>query len=430
MSGAFDDRLAINDLVVSVIGLGYTGLPLALSFAAAGVPTIGFDLDQRKVAALGAGVSYLPDITDREVKSVTGNFTATTDPGVLSGADAYLICVPTPLADDCTADLRYVDSATDAIAASLRRGDLVIVQSTVPPGTTAAVAARLAAATGLAAGRDFHIAMVPERIDPAAGHQWTVRNTPKLVGGLTPECGRRAQLLFSRVVETVVPCASPAAAETAKVFENTFRLVNIALTYELADLCRPLGITPREVIDAAATKPFGFLAHFPGPGVGGECVPVDPMFLRTTAARNGMTMSLVETAHRHVRRRPMQVVDRLTELLRAEGSDLAGSRVLVVGVAYKPGVSDTRNAPGLDIIRELRRRAAKPRYCDPLVSDLVIDDDPVERIEWDRVSVSDHDCVVLVTPHEPILKRPLWYAVPLVLDTWHLLPGGDGVHHL
>ncbi|MGH8897251.1 MAG: nucleotide sugar dehydrogenase [Egibacteraceae bacterium] len=419
-----------DDLTVGVLGLGTTGLPLALAFAAAGLQTIGYDIDQSKVDALRRGRSYLPDITDSDLRIVGGRFTASTDPAALAGVGAFIVCVPTPASAADQADLQYVDAALEVIAGHLRKGDLVVIQSTVPPGTTSTAARRLAKKTGLVAGRQFHVAMAPERLDPASRGNWTLANTPKLVGGLTPECTHRAQVLLARVVEKVVPVANPEIAETAKIFENTFRLVNIALTYELADLCNSLGIAVREVVDAAATKPYGFLAHWPGPGVGGECIPVDPLFLREVAARNGLATPLLEMAHRQARLRPQRVVDRLAELLRDEGGDLAGSQVLVVGVSYKPGIADLRNAPGVDIIRELRRRFAKARYIDPLVCDLVIDDEPVEQAEWDRGSVADHDCLVLVTPHELIMQRPLWYAAPLVLDTWYTLPSGDGVYHL
>jgi len=424
------DRLAAGRCTVGVIGLGQTGLPLALAFAGAGIPTAGYDIDPGRVAALHQHSSYISDIPDSQIRAVAGNLQVDTDAAVLGTADVFVICVPTPASDDGEADLRYVDAAIGTVGTHLRENALLVMQSTVPPGTTSAAATRLSRLTGLVAGRQFHVAAAPERINPAGRGQWSLSNTPKLVGGLTPECTRCAELLFSKIVSTVVPVPNPEVAEIAKVFENTFRMVNIALTYELADVCHLMGVSARDVIGAAATKPYGFLPHWPGPGVGGECIPVDPLFLKATAARDGISTPLLETAYRHVRRRPSLVVDRLAERLYAEGGDLAGSRVLVVGVSYKPGVADTRNSPALEIIRELRLRAAKPRYTDPYVPELSVDGEPVERVEWDRASVADHDCVVLVTPHDQVMRRPLWYAAPLVLDTWQLLPSGDGVHHL
>jgi UDP-N-acetyl-D-glucosamine dehydrogenase len=418
---------------VGVVGLGYTGLPLALSLAGAGLLTIGLDIDQDKISALGHGRSYLPDVDDDELAATADWFEPTSDAGRLAGLDAYVICVPTPTADGGFADLSYVDAAVDTVAPLVGKGSLVVLQSTVPPGTTAKLAARLARGSGLVPGVDFHVAMAPERIDPASagGGGWTVRNTPKLVGGLTPECTRLAVWLMQHVTSTVVPVSKPEVAEIAKVFENTFRLVNIALVYELSGLCEALGLAPREVIDAAATKPYGFLPHYPGPGVGGECIPVDPQFLTALGQEHGRPMRLVELAHQHVRTRPSVVVDRLAGLLKDEESDLSGARVLVAGAAYKPGVADTRNSPAIDIIRELRNRAAKPSYADPLVTDLVVDGEAVERIDWHGDHVSEFDCVVLVTPHAELVGQPpLWDVAPLVLDTWHLLPAGDGVHHL
>lgn len=422
-----------NPATVGVVGLGYTGLPLALSLAESGLLTTGFDIDRAKITALGQGESYLVDVSAEELADTAEWFEPTADPSLLTGLDAYVICVPTPTSDDGVADLSYVDSAADAIAQVITRGALVILQSTVPPGTTAALAARLARGSGLRAGVDFHVAMAPERIDPASagGGNWTVKNTPKLVGGLTPECTRLAVWLMSRVTPAVVPVSRPEVAEIAKVFENTFRLVNIALSYELSELCGALGLAPREVIDAAATKPYGFLPHYPGPGVGGECIPVDPQFLTALGQGLDRPMRLVELAHQHIRTRPAVVVDRLAALLKDEESDLSGARVLVAGAAYKPGVADIRNSPAIDVIRELRNRAAKPSYADPLVTELVVDGEPVERIDWHGDHVAEFDCVVLVTPHAELMgEPPLWSAAPLVLDTWHLLPPGDGVHHL
>ncbi|GGM80534.1 UDP-N-acetyl-D-glucosamine dehydrogenase [Longimycelium tulufanense] len=415
---------------IGVIGIGYTGLPLAVAFAAAGVPVTCYDIDEAKVDAVKRRRSYLPDVTDDELISLGGRLTATNDPDPLSTVDSVVICVPTPLTRAGEPDLHFVNASLDLLGERLRPGMLVVLQSTAPPGTTTAAADRLAECSGLRPGKDFNLAYSPERIDPANKHGWRLANTPKLVGGLTRECTTRARRLLELVCTKVVPVSSPEVAETAKVFENTFRLVNIALTYELADLCRGLRIPVREVIAAASTKPFGFLPHWPGPGVGGECIAVDPLFLQAVAPRAAARLPLLEAAYLHVLRRPIQVVDRLEALLRDAGSDLSGSRVLVVGVAYKPGVPDTRNSPALGVIRELRRRQAKPTYTDPIVGDLVVDGEAVPRVEWERDAVAAHDCLVLITPHEEIMKRPLWYAAPLLLDTWQLVHSGDGVAHL
>ncbi|GAA3783881.1 nucleotide sugar dehydrogenase [Streptomyces chiangmaiensis] len=369
-------------------------------------------------------------MSDAELGAEAQKLIPTTDPQTLASVDAIVICVPTPLTETGEPDLAAVFAATDAVGPRLRRGSVVVLQSTVPPGTTAGLAQRLHELSGLRAGVDFHLAHAPERIDPANKAGWTLANTPKLIGGLTPACAAAGAELFGLVTEQIVPVSSLEVAETAKVYENTFRMVNIALTYELADLCRELGISVNDVIDAAATKPYGFLAHRPGPGVGGECIAVDPMFLRYVAEGTGVSLPMITQAYQRIRSRPETVTERLADLLRDEGSDLAGSRVLVVGAAYKPGVGDTRNAPAIDLIRALRAGHAKVSYTDPMVSNLVVDDEVVPRVDWDRESVSTFDCLVLTTPHEQIMRRPLWYAAPMLLDCWNVVTAGDGVVHL
>jgi UDP-N-acetyl-D-glucosamine dehydrogenase len=421
----FDAMVASRTLTVGIVGLGYTGLPLACGFASAGFRVVGLDTDARKVASVNRGESYLPDLTDLELAELGDRLSAGTDPAELSSVDAVILCVPTPV-DDGTADLSYVDAALAAVIPHLRRGGLLVLQSTIPPGTTSAAARRLSTENGLRIGRDLYLAMAPERIDPANERGWNLSNTPKLVGGFTPECTRRAQLLFEQVCGRVVPVSSPEVAELAKVFENTFRLVNIALTLELSDLCRDLRIPVREVIDAAATKPYGFLAHYPGPGVGGECIPVDPLFLRALAHDAGTDIGLVETAHRRVANRPMQVVERIAELLLARGRDLTGARVLLVGVSYKEGVADLRNAPALDMIRGLNRAGAQVSYYDPMVPSLTVDGAAVPVTAWAPERLAEQDCVVMVTPHSRIATDPHWTVPSLVLDTRNVLaPAGN-----
>ncbi|MEU3730652.1 nucleotide sugar dehydrogenase [Streptomyces sp. NPDC033538] len=423
----FDEKLASRTLRVGIVGLGYTGLPLGLGFAVAGLPVRGLDTDAARVAQVGRGESYLPDVSDTELAAAADRLSATTDTAQLAGSDVLIICVPTPVTGDRRANLDYVDRAVDSVAPLLRRGTLVVLQSTVPPGTTAAAAERLARASGLRQGTDFHMAMAPERVDPANTNGWHLANTPKVVGGLTEECTRRAAALFGLVCETVVPVGTPEVAELSKVFENTFRLVNISLTLELSDLCRQLGIPVREVIDAASTKPYGFLAHYPGPGVGGECIPVDPHFLREAAAEAGTPMELVAAAHERVERRPRQVVERLAELIGERGSPLRGARVLVVGVSYKSGVADLRNAPALDVIRHLREAGAVVSYHDPLVVDLVVDGQPVTAAPWLAPELARQDAAVLVTPVPGLEQDLMWGIPPVVLDTHNKLAAASNV---
>ncbi|MEU1006896.1 nucleotide sugar dehydrogenase [Streptomyces sp. NPDC005890] len=415
---------------VGVIGLGYTGLPLALGLANAGHHVTGYDIDETKLAALRSGHSYLADVRDEDLAVTHGSLTVTSDSGALEQVDSVIVCVPTPAGANGVPDLRAFHSVFEVLATHLRPGTLVIVQSTVPPGTTARAAALLGERLGLTPGEDFFVANAPERINPANAEGWNLENTPKLVGGLNPESALRAERLLASVCKVVVPVPSLEVAETAKVFENTFRLVNITLTYELEALCNSIGISVHDVIDAAATKPYGFLAHRPGPGVGGECIPVDPHFLRSVAADFDVAMPLVDEACRRAAQRPLQVVDRLAELLSDAEKDVSTARVLVVGVAYKPGVSDTRNSPSIEVISELDRRGAKVSYVDPFVEELVVDGRLVERVAWDRSAIVDHDCVILMTPNRQITERPLWYAAPLVIDTWNLAAAGDGIHHL
>ncbi|AUG80411.1 hypothetical protein CFP65_5718 [Kitasatospora sp. MMS16-BH015] len=422
----FTARVAARTLKVGIIGLGYTGLPLALGFATAGFRVTGVDVDAAKVTAVNCGESYLPDLTDVELQDVAQQLTAVTDPASLRDADAVVICVPTPVTEDQAADLGYVDAALESLLPHLRAGSLVVLQSTVPTGTTAGLARVIEERTGLVPGRDLHLAMAPERVDPANTNGWTLLNTPKLVGGVSAECTRRAVLLFEQICRTVVPVSSPAVAELSKVYENTFRLVNIALSLEFSDLCRELDLPVREVIDAAATKPFGFLPHYPGPGVGGECIPVDPLFLAQQARAEGVALELVERAHRKISDRPGQVVGRVAELLAQRGGELAGAKVLLVGASYKPGVADLRNAPALDVIRILREQGAEVSYLDPMVPELAVDGAPVPVASWTGETLAAQDCVVLVTAHGRIAADPLWAVAPLVLDTRNeLAPAGN-----
>jgi UDP-N-acetyl-D-glucosamine dehydrogenase len=414
---------------VGIIGLGYTGLPLALalSFARADADVVGYDIDTVKVATLRAGRSYLTEIPGTEVSASLGRFTPTEHPHALGACDAIVVCVPTPLTDAGKPDLRYVDAAFETIERLVRPGMLIVMQSTVPPGTTLASARTLAANSGLALGDELFVAAAPERIDPGNQFGWTVANTPRLVGGVTEECTRRAAELLEGVCTEVVVVADTTTAEMSKVFENTFRLVNIALTYELAAACDRLGVATNDVIDAAATKPFGFLAHRPGPGIGGECIPVDPVFLVSLAERSGLHLPLISAAHEHAVHRPHRVVERLASLLDPAHGDLAGSKVLLAGASYKPEIGDVRNAPSLAIVRELRRRGAQVAYADPFISELDVDGELVPRVTWTERAVAAYDCVVLLTPHSALLRSSAWSAAPLTLDTWDVLPLAEHV---
>ncbi|WP_405583457.1 nucleotide sugar dehydrogenase [Streptomyces sp. NBC_01190] len=424
----FEARLAARTMRIGVVGLGYTGLPLAMGFATSGFCVTGVDLDADKVDAVNRGESYLPDLTDHEVREAsTDRLFAVTEPAALDGAEVVILCVPTPVTRRGTADLSYVQAAVESVLPHLRTGALLVLQSTVPVGTTAGIARTVTERTGLVAGRDYFLATAPERVDPANTNGWNLANTPKLVGGVDAESTRRARLLFEQVCARVTAVSAAEVAELSKVYENTFRLVNIALALEFADLCRSLGVPAREVIDAAATKPFGFLAHYPGPGVGGECIPVDPLFLLERAEREGVELALVGAAHRRIADRPHQVVGRLAELLAGQGGKLAGTRVLLVGVSYKPGVGDLRNAPALDIVRDLRAAGAELSYTDPMVPGLTVDGRPVAEVPFSAEQLAAHDVAVLVTPHPGLLAAAVWAAAPLVIDTYGVLPAAAKV---
>ena len=422
-----EPQIRQRTVTLGVVGLGYTGLPLALSYARAGVRVMGYDIDAAKVDMLRAGFSYLAEIPTAEVSGALSMFTPSQNPASLAQCDVYLVCVPTPLTVRGSADLRFVDSALTTIEPLLQPGNLVLIQSTVPPGTTASWAQRLSATTGLALGIDLFVATAPERIDPGNKRGWTVENTPRLVGGVTPDCARHAAAMLEIVCDAVIEVSGTEVAEAAKVFENTFRLVNIALTYELGAVCDEIGISAHEVIAAAATKPFGFLPHWPGPGVGGECIPVDPLFLVALAERSGFDLPLVRNAYLHVTRRPKDVVERLAGVIESHGGDLAGAVVLVAGVSYKCDIGDTRNAPSREIVRELRKRGAAVAYADPYVAEFEVDGEQVPHVPWNDQSVARHDYVVLVTPHSDFLRSSAWSAARLVIDTSHTLPAAERV---
>lgn len=423
----FEGAVASRTLTVGVVGLGATGLPLALAYARAGFRVVGYDVDRAKVAMLQEGVSYLAEVDSSNLTGVSRSFSPTDDSALLRECDATFVCVPTPLTDTGRADLRFIARAFDMAESLVRPGSLLVLQSTVPPGTTAASAQRLARNTGLELGTELFVAMAPERIDPANKGGWTIANTPRLVGGVTPECARRAAVVMSVVCDRVVEVSATAVAEAAKVFENTFRLVNIALTYELEAVCGDLGISAHEVVAAAATKPFGFLPHWPGPGVGGECIPVDPLFLVELTERRGIDLPLIRNAYSHIMDRPRVVVEQLARVVKERGRDLSGSRVLVAGVSYKPDVADTRNAPSRDIVRELWMNGAVVSYADPFVPEFEVDGEKVPRVRWERAAMAAHDCVVLVTPHSEFLQRAVWSGARHVVDVTHSLPSSDVV---
>src|SRR5262245_52214954 len=342
-------RLQSREARVGVVGLGYVGLPLAVEFARSGLLTVGIDLDDRKVAAIQNGDSYIPDVPAADVRELVaaGRLRATTDFKVVEALDTINICVPTPLRKTKDPDMSYIVSAVESIAAHLRPGTLVILESTTYPGTTEEVVQPLLERDGLKAGQSFFLAFSPERVDPGNG-TFTTRNVPKVVGGTTPTCSHLARALYSTAIDTVVPVSSPRVAELVKLLENTFRAVNIGLVNEIALMCDKLRIDVWEVIEAAKTKPFGFMPFYPGPGLGGHCIPIDPCYLSWKAKQSGFEARFIELAGQVNGSMPHFVVDKIGEALNGARKPINGSRVLVVGVTYKRDIDDIRESPALD----------------------------------------------------------------------------------
>ena len=397
---------------VGVIGLGYVGLPLAVAFAEAGCDVIGVDTDSRRVEALQAGESHVEDVPDEALRSVSERLHATTRYARLADADAVLICVPTPLSPNREPDLGPLLTAARSLAEVLRADQLVVLESTTYPGTTRERVAPLLAESGLAAGRDFHLAFSPERVDPGRT-DFTLRNTPKVIGGLTPACAERAEGLYALVCDELVRVSSPEAAELTKLLENIFRSVNIALVNELAMLTDRMGIDVWEVVDAAATKPYGFMRFEPGPGMGGHCLPVDPFYLTWRAREFDVATEFIELAGKVNQQMPYHCVAKVQRALNAAGLAVKGARVAVLGVSYKPGVSDLRESPALKIIALLRELGAQVSYHDPhvpLLSELALRSMPLDE------AVSDSDLVVIVTAHAGVDHERVAKRARLVVD--------------
>jgi UDP-N-acetyl-D-glucosamine dehydrogenase len=393
---------------IGIVGLGYVGLPLAVAFAEAGHDVVGVDTDGRVVEALAAGRSHVEDVPDDVLAGIPERFHPTTRYAGLAKVDAVVVAVPTPLTRNREPDLQPLMASGTALAGVLQEGQLVVLESTTYPGTTRERFAPLLEESGLAAGRDFHLAFSPERIDPGRT-DYTLRNTPKIVGALTDECLRRAVELYDLVCDEVVPVTGPEEAELTKLLENVFRSVNIALVNELAILCDRMGIDVWEVVQAAATKPYGFMSFKPGPGMGGHCLPVDPFYLAWRAREFDMQTEFVELAGEVNQRMPYFCVERIARALNDQLKPVKGSRVAIVGVSYKPGVGDLRESPALRIIRLLREQGGEVSYFDEFVPEL---SDLGLRSEWPE----DADCVVIVTAHPGLDVERLVRESPLVVD--------------
>jgi len=410
---------------ICVIGLGYVGLPLAVEFARLGFYVTGLDVDGERVKAISRGQSYIQDVSDTAVaESVeAGCLSATTDYEVLSEMDVIFICVPTPFTKTKTPDLSYVVAAAEGIAQRLKPGQLIILQSTTYPGTTQEDVLPILESSGLVAGKDFYLAFSPERTNPG-DRQHTVSNTPKVVGGVTTRCGELARLALQHLMPQVDVVSSPRAAEMTKLLENIYRSVNIALVNELAKLCERMGIDIWEVIEAASTKPFGFMPFYPGPGVGGHCVPVDPYYLFWKAREYDFYPRFIELAAELNQSMPYHVVLRVSEALNAQGKTPHRAKVLVLGVSFKPDVDDPRNSPAQRIIELLLSRGAQVSYNDPHISQFTVGKDVFYREETTLNSIplteellANHDCVVIVAGHSAYDYDWIVSHAPLVIDT-------------
>jgi UDP-N-acetyl-D-glucosamine dehydrogenase len=421
------DRIRARDARIGVIGLGYVGLPLAVEFARAGFTVTGFDVDAAKTARINAGKSYIPDVPEADLAAcvAAGKLSATTDMSQLAGMDAIDICVPTPLRKTKDPDLSYVVEAVEAVAATLKRGQLVILESTTYPGTTDEVVQPMLEEKGLRADEDFFLAFSPERVDPG-NQQFTTRNIPKIVGGVGGNSTKVAAALYGATVDSVVPVTSTRVAEMVKLLENTFRAVNIGLVNEVALMSHKMGIDVWEVIDAAKTKPFGFMPFYPGPGLGGHCIPIDPFYLSWKARQNGFECRFIELAGHVNSAMPSFVVERIGEALNTARKPINGSRVHLLGVAYKRDVSDIRESPALDIVELLAHRGAVLSYSDPYVPELRHNSHTLTAIDEAAALDAHPDCVVICTDHSVFDYEPFIGSGVLIVDTRNALKGRTG----
>jgi len=422
----FDERVATRSASIGIVGLGYAGLPLAMAFAEAGFDVLGIDIDAERVRAVAERRSYLVDVPAERYATVDGKLEATTDFAAVSGLDALTICVPTPLSKTRTPDLSYVVAAAEAVAERLVPGQLVVLQSTTYPGTTEQVIRPILERAGAVVGHDIFLGYAPERVDPGNA-DWDVHTTPKLVAGVSEECLRRTRLMYETIVDTVVPVSSPIVAETAKLHENTFRAVNIALANELCLMCDRLGISSWEVIEAAASKPFGFMPHYPGPGLGGDCIPVVPHFLAWRLREYGYSAKLIDAAAEVNTAMPNFVLQKIGDALNDVGRPIKGSRILLLGVAYKADVADMRESPSLEVLRLLASRGGDVRYCDPHFPVLELDGHDYASVAWSDREVEAADCVVMLVPHREFLAEPRWDRARLVVDTRNVVPAAPHV---
>ncbi len=418
-----EQKIRAGEARLGTLGLGYVGLPLSVEFASAGLAVTGFDLSREKVDAVNRGVSYIKDVPSERVAALVkeGRLRASSDFGLLAQCDAVIICVPTPLSKTKDPDLTMVVDAAKAIAERLHAGQLVVLESTTYPGTTEELILPLLTERGLKVGESFFLAFSPERVDPGNARFGT-RNTPKIIGGVTAACTRVAQSLYAKAIETVIPVSSTRTAEMVKLLENTFRSVNIGLVNEVALMCDRLGVDVWEVIDAAASKPFGFMPFYPGPGLGGHCIPIDPLYLSWKLKTLNYRARFIELAGEINSEMPEYVCSRVADALNDREKSVKGSRVLVMGVTYKRDIDDVRESPALDILKILESRGARVGYNDPHVPELSMNDTALRSVDL-IPGVRAADVVVIVTDHSAYPYREVVDAAALVVDTRNATKG-------
>lgn len=431
MKNELISRITNKQVEIGVIGLGYVGLPLVVEFASKGFKATGFEVDENKAAQLNAGKSYIGDVPSERVQELVEakRLRATTNFGHLAECDAIIICVPTPLRKTKEPDVSYILAAAEEIKKRLRRGHLIILESTTYPGTTDEVLLPMFEETGLKLDHDFLLAFSPERVDPG-NPQFLTHNIPKVVGGVTDDSTEVAAHLYSQIVKDVFAVSSARVAEAAKLLENTFRAVNIGMANEMARLCYALDIDTWEVIRAAATKPFGFMAFYPGPGIGGHCIPLDPHYLSWKARQHGFDSRFISLAEEVNSRMPEHVVQLVSDGLNEDSKPLKGSSILLLGVAYKKDVDDVRESPALSIVDRLRAKGANVSYHDPFVSEIRFDDahtqgngEPLSSIALNDNELKTADCVIIVTDHSDVDYQRVCSLAPLIVDTRNALNG-------
>lgn len=420
-------KIEQQDITFGVVGLGYVGLPLAVDFAAAGFEVIGIDVDQGKIDKVNAGKNYIQDVNDDELKALveSGKLSATNDYSVLEKIDALSICVPTPLNKLKDPDVSFILSVLDELSDNIHKDMLIVLESTTYPGTTRELILPRLQESGLEVGKDFYLVFSPERVDPGNA-QYQTKNTPKVMGGVTPQCTEIGKMLYEQVIDTIVPVSSPESAELVKLLENTFRSINIGLVNEMAIMAEKLGVDIWEVIDAADTKPFGFMKFYPGPGLGGHCIPIDPHYLAWKMKTLDYKARFIELAGEINTEMPIHVVQLVMEGLNRHKKSVNGANILVLGVAYKKDIDDVRESPALDIIRLLQEKGATVDYYDPYIDTVRLDGVAMDSVQYGEDLFSKYACCVIATDHSKFDYQQVTRDSQLVIDTRNTIKSVDG----